>query len=112
MIVIDNNQVYSTTCKFVHRIGTEAYFKKGTVLKSDSVYSFEEVDEIPKIDEISYEQQVQNKIHKVYSLDDEIAIVRKEIAKMNNTSEEFNAYNAYAEQCKKEVKENIFLQNI
>lgn len=52
MIVIDNNQVYSTTGKFVHRIGTENYFKKGTVLKSDSVDSFGEVDEIPEVDEI------------------------------------------------------------
>lgn len=110
MIVIDKNQVYSTTDKFVHRIGTENYFKKGTVLKSDSVDSFEEVEEIPEVDEISYEQQVQNKIHEVYSLDDEIAIVRKEIAKMSNTSEEFNKYNQYAEACKKEVKENIFPQ--
>lgn len=104
MIVIDDNQVYSTTGKFVHRVGTEAYFKKGTVLKSDSVNSFEEVDEIPKIDKISYEQQVQNKIHEVYSLDDENAIMRKEIARLGGNSEEFKTYNAYAEQCKADVK--------
>lgn len=52
MIVIDNNQIYSTTGKFVHIIGTENYFKKGTALKSDSVDSFEEVEEIPEVDEI------------------------------------------------------------
>lgn len=107
MIVIENNQVYSTTDKFVHRIGTEAYFKKGTVLKSDSVDSFEEVDEIPQIDKISYEQQVQNKIHEVYSLDDENAIIRKEIARLGNTSEEFNRYNQYAENCKAQIKSTL-----
>lgn len=52
MIVIDDNQVYSTTGKYVHRIGTNSYFQRGTILKSDSVDSFEEVDEIPKVDEI------------------------------------------------------------
>lgn len=111
MIVIENNQVYSTTDKFVHRVGTETYFKKGTVLKSDSVDSFEEVDEIPQIDKISYEQQVQNKIHEVYSLDDENAIIRKEIARLGNMSEEFNAYNAYAEQCKEEARLLLEKQN-
>lgn len=45
-----------------------------------------------------------HKIHEVYSLDDENAIIRKEIARLGNTSEEFNAYNAYAEQCKADVK--------
>ena len=52
MIVIENNQVYSTTGKFVHRIGTNSYFKRCTILKSDSVDSFEEVEEIPEVDEI------------------------------------------------------------
>ena len=52
MIVIDNNQVYSTTGKYVHRIGTNSYFQRGTILKSDSVDSFEEVEEIPEVDEI------------------------------------------------------------
>lgn len=63
MIVIKNNQVYSDSGKYVHRLGTESYFKKGTVLKTDTEANFEEVDELPnseinqakkdKIDEIT-----------------------------------------------------------
>lgn len=108
MIVIENNQVYSTTGKFVHRIGTETYFKKGTVLKSDSVDSFEEVEAIPEmpeeempIPEIPYKEQVVNKIRERYSVDDELAILRQRDTK----PDEFEAYNEYAEQCKKEVKD-------
>lgn len=100
MIVIDENQVYSTTGKFVHRIGTENYFKKGTVLKSDSVDSFEEVDKIPNVNEPSYKEQVVAKIRERYSVDDELAILRQRDTK----PDEFEAYNAYAEQCKADVK--------
>lgn len=107
MIVIDNNQVYSTTGKFVHRIGTETYFKKGTILKSDSVDSFEEVDEIPNTDDSSYKEKVREAVHEKYSLDDENAIMRKEIARLSNTSDEFNAYNAYVEGCKERIKSNM-----
>lgn len=82
------------------------YYRDGQI-----VYEYEKIPEMPEeeplIPEIPYEKQVQNKIHQVYSLDDENAILRKEIARLGNTSEEFNAYNAYVEQCKKEVKERI-----
>lgn len=107
MIVIENNQVYSTTGKFVHRIGTNSYFKRCTILKSDSVDSFEEVDEIPNTDDSQYKEKVIEAVHEKYSLDDENAIMRKEIARLGNTSEEFNAYNAYVEACKNECKSKI-----
>lgn len=47
MIVIKDNQVYSDNDKFIHRIGTDSYFKKGTILKNDIESNFEEVDELP-----------------------------------------------------------------
>lgn len=47
MIVIKDNQVYSDDNKFIHRIGTNSYFKKGTILKNDIESNFEEVDELP-----------------------------------------------------------------
>lgn len=99
MIVIENNQVYSTTGKFVHRIGTETYFKKGTVLKSDSIDSFDEVEEIP-VPEIPYEERVVAKIRERYSIDDELAILRQRETK----PDEFEAYNAYAESCKEKAR--------
>ena len=107
MIVIENNQVYSTTGKFVHRIGTNSYFKRGTILKSDSVDSFEEVEEVPVLDEIPYEEQVVAKIRERYSIDDELAILRQRDTK----PDEFEAYNAYAESCKKEARLLIEKQN-
>lgn len=83
------------------------YYRDGKI-----VYEYEAIPEMPEEEEIpipvvSYEQQVQNKIHERYSLDDEIAIVRKEIAKMGNTSEEFNRYNQYAEDCKAQIKSTL-----
>ena len=56
------------------------YYRDGKI-----VYEYEAIPEMPEEEEapiptISYEQQVQNKIHEIYSLDDEIAIIRKEIA--------------------------------
>lgn len=107
MIVIENNQVYSTMGKFVHRIGTDSYFKRGTILKSDSVDSFEEVDEIPNTDDSSYKEKVREAVHEKYSLDDENAIMRKEIARLGNNSEEFSEYNTYVENCKKRIKSNM-----
>lgn len=53
MIVISNNQVYSDSGKYVHRLGTESYFKRGTILKTDTEANFEEVDSIPPVEEVS-----------------------------------------------------------
>lgn len=83
------------------------YYRDGKI-----VYEYEPIPEIPVEEEIpipaiSYERQVQNKIHEIYSLDDEIAIVRKEIARLGNNSEEFSKYNTYAENCKKQIKEGL-----
>lgn len=83
------------------------YYRNGKI-----VYEYEPMPEVPAEEEISiptvsYEQQVQNKIHEVYSLDDEQAIVRKEIARLGNYSEEFKIYNDYVEQCKAEVKNSM-----
>lgn len=47
MIVISNNQVYSDSGKYVHRLNSDSYFKRGTVLKTDTEANFEEVDELP-----------------------------------------------------------------
>lgn len=48
MIKIENKQVYSDAGKYVHRLGTEQYFKRSTTLKGDTVDNFEEVDEVPE----------------------------------------------------------------
>lgn len=47
MIKITEKEVYSTEGKYVHRIGTEAYFKRCSKLPNDTEGMFEEVDTIP-----------------------------------------------------------------
>lgn len=48
MIKIENKQVYSDAGKYVHRLGTEQYFRMATTLQDDVVSNFEEVDEVPE----------------------------------------------------------------
>lgn len=48
MIQIENKRVYSDAGKYVHRLGTEQYFRMATTLQDDVVSDFEEVDEIPE----------------------------------------------------------------
>lgn len=52
-----------------------------------------------------YPSLVTEKIRERYSIDAELAILRQRDEK----PEEFAAYNAYAEQCKKEAKEELGL---
>ena len=50
-----------------------------------------------------YEGTIIKKIRKQYSLNQELAILRQRDTK----PEEFNIYNAYVEQCKNEVKQEM-----
>lgn len=52
-------------------------------------------------DPIPYEQRVVNRIREVYSIDDELAILRQRYTK----PEEFAEYNAFVEQIKLEERE-------
>lgn len=51
--------------------------------------------------DIPYEQRVVNRIREVYSVDDELAILRQRDTK----PEEFEQYNAFVEQIKAEERE-------
>ena len=84
------------------------YYRNGAI-----VYEYEPIPEIPieeehLIPEMTYEEQVVAKIRERYSVDDELAILRQRDTK----PDEFEAYNEYAEQCKKEIKESIFSAEI
>lgn len=83
------------------------YRDEKIVYEYEAIPEMLEEEEMP-VPEISYKEQVQQKIHEVYSLDDEQAIVRKEIARLGNCSEEFKIYNDYVEQCKAEVKNSMY----
>lgn len=61
----------------------------------------EEIAELEKnIPSIPYEQRVVNRIREVYSIDDELAILRQRDTK----PEEFAAYNSFVEKIKSEEK--------
>ena len=60
MIVITDKEVYSDSNKLVHRIGTQAYFKRCTKLAEDTDTDFEEVDAVPDEEEeetVPFEEQ-------------------------------------------------------
>lgn len=95
--------MYSDSGKFVHRLGTESYFKRSTLLPSDTAGKFEEVDEIPEETGTNYNEEVNSMIRQRYSLSEELAILRQRDSK----PDEFEAYNEYAEYCKVEVKRRM-----
>lgn len=49
-------------------------------------------------------KEINRKIRERYSLSDELAIMRKALAKLNINDEQLNEYNAYVEQCKNDVR--------
>ena len=68
-------------------------YKNGEYVEIEDVQSEEPT--------ITYEQRVVNRIREVYSVDDELAILRQRDTK----AEEFEQYNAFVEQIKAEEKE-------
>lgn len=101
MIKIENKQVYSTEGKFVHRIGTDTYFKRGTLLPADTAADFEEVDAIPAFTRADYEAEVERLIRARYSVSQELAMLRQRDTK----PAQFAAYLEYVEECKVRARE-------
>lgn len=115
MIVIENKQVFSDEGKYIHRLGTETYFKRSMVLPDDTMEDFEEVDELPKFTKAEYDQKVSELIRERYTDSEEFAIQRKMINATNadvpysdiETSKaiaEYETYNLYVEECKVRAK--------
>lgn len=103
MIQIQNNQVFSTEDKYIRRIGTDTYFKRGTLLPADTAADFEEVSEIPAFTRADYEAEVERLIRARYSVSQELAILRQRDTK----PDEFAEYNAFAERCKAEARQTL-----
>lgn len=101
MIVLTDKEVYSDAGKLVHRINSNSYFKRCSKLSGDLITDFEEVDEIPEINE-NYGEEVNSKIRERYTLSEELAILRQRDSK----PQEFDEYYKYAEACKLQVKTN------
>ncbi len=92
---------------YIHRIGTDNYYKSIIMLPNDTIDMFEEVSEIPKYTRQEYVEKVRELIKERYAIEDEIALYRQKDVK----AKEFEEYNQYCEDCKVKAKEllnNIF----
>lgn len=99
---IEGKMIIAGEGKKLHRIGSDAYFSRATLLPGETLDSFEEVEEVPDIEaERRYEERVNELIRRKYSLSEELSLLRQRYVK----EDEFAAYNAYAEQCKAKAKE-------
>lgn len=103
MIQIQNNQVFSTEDRYVRRMGTDTYFRRGTLLPADTAADFEEVDAIPAFTRADYEAKVEELIRARYSVSQELAILRQRDTK----PDEFAEYDAFAERCKAEARQTL-----
>ena len=98
---------------YIHKLGTDTYFKRGTMLLTDSIDNYEEVDEIPPYTKAEYDAKVAEMVRERYSASEEFALQRKAINAMHSpvaaaessAMEEYEAYNAYVEQCKQHAKD-------
>lgn len=63
------------------------------------------IDDTPAL-QTQYESLVVTYIREKYSMNEELAILRKHIAGIDN--EEFKEYNNYVEECKTKAREKIF----
>lgn len=84
---------------YIHKKGTETYFKKGII--TDSVDNYEEVEDMPKYTRQEYVEKVRELIKERYAIEDEIALYRQKDSK----PEEYKEYNQYCEDCKTKAKE-------
>lgn len=91
----------STESGYIHKKGTDSYFKKGMMLPTDTIDMYEEVDEIPKYTHQEYVDKVRELIKERYTIEDEIALHRQKEVKPY----EFDEYNDYCEECKLKAKE-------
>lgn len=69
MIVVTDKEIYSDASKYVHRIGTDIYFKRSIKLPNDSVEMFEEVDSIPTPpteEDLAYKAEVEDKVKTMF----------------------------------------------
>lgn len=89
-------EIVAAEGKWLHRIGTEAYFKRAIVGTAD----IEEVDEVPKYTDAEYSERVNALIRERYSDSEELSILRQRDEKPT----QFAEYYTYCEECKKRAK--------
>lgn len=111
MLIIQNRQIFSDDNKYVHRLGTDTYFKRSTLLPEDTIDNFEEVESIPLYTKAEYDNKVAELVRKRYTADEEFALQRKMMNTIissatlsdeiiESVTNEYIEYNTYINQCK------------
>lgn len=102
------------TTGLIHKIGTNTYANSINMLPSDTIDMYEEVDKKPAYTKEQYEAKVAELVREKYTESEEFALQRKAINAAFSPSvvstgsaamEEYQAYNAYVEDCKLRAKE-------
>lgn len=101
----ENITELSAEVGYIHKKGSELYFKKGVVVGPTDEY--EEVEDKPKYTSDEYVHKVRELIKEKYSIEDEIAINRQRDTKPI----EFEEYNSFCEECKARAKEILNTQS-
>lgn len=116
MVIVNNTYAESADGRYIHRLGTEIYGRRITLLPGDTADSFEEVDAPPRYTREQYEHTVAALVRERYTADEEFALQRKVLNSMlspmtlsadtaEKTMAEYADYNNYVEQCKLRAKD-------
>lgn len=95
-------EIVAAEGKWLHRIGTEAYFQRAIMGKNGTA-DFEEVDEVPKYTDAEYSERVNALIRERYSDSEELSILRQR----DDKPSQFAEYFAFCEECKKRAKAEL-----
>lgn len=110
---IGNLTKITSTEGLIHKIGTDTYNPSFVMLPSETLDMYEEVAEKPAYNKEEYDAKVAELVRQKYSESEEFAIQRKAInasfspspsASDSAALEEYQAYNAYVEECKQNAK--------
>ena len=107
MIVLTDKEVCSDAGKWVHRLGTESYFRRCGRLPGDTADMFEEADAVPEETadkEKEYEERADALIRERYTLSQELSLLRQRDGK----AAEYREYYDYAEACKAKAREEVY----
>ena len=95
-------EIVAADGKWLHRIGTEAFFKRAIMGKNGTA-DFEEVDDVPKYTDAEYSERVNALIRERYDESRELSILRQR----DDKPTEFAEYYTYCENCKKRAKAEL-----
>ena len=95
-------EIVAAEGKWLHRIGTEAYFKRAIMGKNGTA-DIEEVDEVPKYTDAEYSERVNALIRERYDESRELSILRQR----DDKPTQFAEYYTYCEDCKERAKAEL-----